>query len=124
MGRGIGKTQRRILDELAAADADGLTVVELAECVGASDRQIRRAVHALADRELVVLTKEHGGWKGEGRYGRLVSRREDWDLDVPAALTVKAGEPLPFGKGYPALRDSEFILNGMPTGPVAYRVAA
>jgi MarR family len=69
MSRGIGKTQRRILDELAANDRAALTVIDLAEWIGVSDRQMRRAVHALADRGLVVLTKENGGWAGEGRYG-------------------------------------------------------
>ncbi|MCV7178188.1 hypothetical protein [Mycolicibacterium sphagni] len=43
-----------------------------------SDRQIRRAVHALADRELVVLTKS-GSWKGRGRDGRLRVRSRIMD---------------------------------------------
>src|SRR5659263_163054 len=76
MSRGIGKTQRRILDELVANDRAALTVINLAEWIGVSDRQIRRAVHALADRGLVVLTKENGGWAGcEGRrYGPFKAR--------------------------------------------------
>jgi predicted transcriptional regulator len=68
VGKGIGPTEQRILDELAAEpDNQALTVIELAERIDRSDRQIRRAVHALADRGLVVLTKEDGGWAGYGR---------------------------------------------------------
>ena len=75
VSRGIGAIQQRILDELLAASDDyGLTVVELAKRIAVSDRQIRRAVYALADRELVVLTEEHGGWRGRGGYGRRVWR--------------------------------------------------
>ncbi len=75
MSRGIGAIQQRIVDELLAASDDyGLTVVELAKRIALSDRQIRHAVYALADRELVVLTKEHGDWKGRGEYGRRVWR--------------------------------------------------
>jgi predicted ArsR family transcriptional regulator len=93
MSRGIGKTQRRILDELAANDRAALTVIDLAEWIGVSDRQMRRAVHVLADRGLVVLTKENGGWTGEGRYG-----------------------PFKAGESRPARRDTEFYHIGMPTG--------
>ena len=54
MSRGIGKTQQAILDELSAGH---FAVTELAERLGVSDRQIRRAVHALAERDLVNLYK-------------------------------------------------------------------
>lgn len=117
MPRGIGKTQQRILDELAAAtDSWCLTVVDLADRLGISDRQVRTAVYSLYRRDMVVLTKEHAGWKGRGEYGRLVPRRLSWARDVPTALTVKAGEPWPGKEGYTAARDTEFIFNGMPTG--------
>ena len=126
MSTGIGKTQQRILSGLELVGAEGiraLTVMDLAQRVGISDRQIRRAVHSLADRDLVVLTKEHGGWKGQGEYGKLVSRRWSSDNDVPTAFTVKKGEPWPlpdiegdYHHGWTATRDVEFIRNGMPTG--------
>ncbi len=118
MSRGIGKTQQRILDELAATTNRWyLTVVELAERLGVSDRQVRRAVHSLHGHGLVVLTKEHADWKGSGEYGRLVPRHwPSLTKDVPTAFTVKAGEPWPGKEGYVARRDTEFILNGMPTG--------
>ena len=60
MSTGIGRAQRRILAELAAA-SNALAVVQLAERLGMSDRQVRRAVHSLADRKLVVLTKKYVG---------------------------------------------------------------
>ena len=54
LSRGIGKNQQAILDELSAGH---LAVTELAERVGVSDRQIRRAAHALAERDLINLYK-------------------------------------------------------------------
>jgi predicted transcriptional regulator len=54
MSRDIGNTQQAILDELSAGH---LAVIELAERLDASYIQIRRAVHALADRGLVDLYK-------------------------------------------------------------------
>ena len=54
ISRGIGKTQQAILDELSAGH---LAVTELAERLGVSDRQVRQAVHALADRDLINLYK-------------------------------------------------------------------
>jgi len=36
-----------------------------------------RAVRSLEDRGLVVITKEHVGWKGAGEYGRLTWK---WDM--------------------------------------------
>ena len=71
----MGKTQQRILDELKASEHGNLTVVGLAERLGASARQIRQAVHSLAGRELVVLTKEGLGWQGKSKIGRAVPRR-------------------------------------------------
>ena len=101
MSTGIGRTQRRILDELAAEqELLALTVIELSERLGVSARQIRRAVHSLAQRELVVLTKEHGGWKGQGQYGRMVTRFR-WVSDL-------------YDDDYRC--ESWTELNGMPTG--------
>src|ERR1700733_15920571 len=101
MSTGIGRTQRRLLDELAAEqELLALTVIELSERLGVSARQIRRAVHSLAQRELVVLTKEHGGWKGQGQYGRMVTRFR-WVSDL-------------YDDDYRC--ESWTELNGMPTG--------
>jgi hypothetical protein len=76
----------------------------------------------------VVLTKENGGWAGEGRYVPFKARHrlprsgdklfggEDW----PTALVVKAGEfrPTPSRDGHRwrARRDTDFYHIGMPTG--------
>ena len=70
-----------------------LSVVELAERIGVSDRQVRRAVHALADRKLVALDLQPDGRKSQGRYGppmRLFSYR---DADRVEYHTVPAGMP-------------------------------
>ena len=121
MSRGIGKTQRRILEELAATEEEALSVVELADRIGVSDRQIRRAVHALADRELVVLTKGWN-WAGGGKYGPLVPREHTaYGPDVPTALLVKAGDDPVNAKGQPyrdlhADADIEYVRGGLPSG--------
>lgn len=63
MSRGIGKTQQRILDELAAATDRSavyncLSVAELADRIGSSDRQIRFVLQSLEQRGLVVITAQ------------------------------------------------------------------
>ncbi len=74
MGRGIGKTQQRILDVLdSETDQLALTMVDLAKRLQASPRQIRAAVYALAGRGLLVLTKESDGWRDYGKAGRAVA---------------------------------------------------
>jgi hypothetical protein len=80
MSTGIGKTQRAILDTLAASEGGNLAVVELAATLGISARQTRRAVHSLAARGLVVLDRRPGGWAGRGEYGPLLERDTGyWD---------------------------------------------
>ena len=127
MSRGIGKTQRRILDELAASEHGNLFVAALARRIGLSDRQIRRAVHALADRELVALTKEPGGWAGVGEYGPLHRRddgywgehgREEYGPEVPTADVRKKLIDDFDADGRPTYRrvDVEYVHGGMPTG--------
>jgi DNA-binding Lrp family transcriptional regulator len=129
VSRGIGKTQQRILSELAVInpppellvphDCDyALTVVELSERIGLSDRQIRRAVRALEDRGLVIATKTTV-WHGVGEYGPLVRRREagmgEYGPEVPTARVVRKGEPWPWKRGYVAAIDVELVHAGMPT---------
>jgi hypothetical protein len=128
VSRGIGKTQQHILDELASAEAGKLSVAALAEQVGVSQRQIRRAVHALADRELVVLAKEPGGWAGVGRYGPLVRRddgywgenddRQSYGPEVPTAqVRRKLYEDFTDdGKVRWRYLNYEYVRAGMPTG--------
>jgi hypothetical protein len=78
MGTGLGKTQQRILDALAGEQENvALTIKDLAQRVGVSDRQMRAAVRALERRGLVVITKEFIGWTGVGEYG---SRFPAWQF--------------------------------------------
>jgi DNA-binding Lrp family transcriptional regulator len=56
MRRGVGRTQRGILDTLAADEAAGLTVKHLASKLGGSDEQIRAAVRRLKRRGIVVTS--------------------------------------------------------------------
>ena len=63
MGRGVGPTQLAIVEQLASGH---LSVAALAARLGLADNQVRRAVHALAGRGLVALTKGHGGFRADG----------------------------------------------------------
>jgi hypothetical protein len=63
MGRGIGKTQQAILDALAEQPRGAISAVGLAEHLGISGPQVRRAIRALETRELVAVSREHLGWK-------------------------------------------------------------
>ena len=123
MSTGIGKTQQRILDTLAASERGHLTVIELATALGLRDNQVRRAVHSLAGRGLVALTKEAGGWAGIGQYGPLVRRDTVWYEDgerhdgygpeVPTAETRRFeyydDYQVAYGK-------TEYVHAGMPVG--------
>lgn len=114
MSRGLGTTQQAILRTLAEHEYSALSVAELAERVGRSPRQVRTAVHALARRGAVVITREGIGWHGAGEYGRLA--RQPRGGKLPVALTVRKGEPTPYARyqGYGAWRDTEYVRNGMP----------
>jgi hypothetical protein len=127
MSRGIGKTQQRILDELASIEppkrdwllivGGSLTVMELAERLGIPDRQVRRAVRALEDRGLVVITRGIS-YHGIGEYGPLVRRKWMFSIDtkdLPTAKVLKAGEPWPWRPGYVASRDTELVHIGIPS---------
>ncbi len=124
MGRGLGTTQRMILDHLDPRE--GRTVADLAERCERSPRQVRTAVTALEHRGLAVTELRQIGWSGEGRYGPLASRTRlghfgyipgrDSYPDLPTALTVKAGELLPRTRnGLGRLNiDTEWVRIGMP----------
>jgi len=128
VSRGVGKTQHRILDELASAEAGKLSVAALAERIGVSPRQVRRAVHALAARGSLVLTKEPGGWAGVGRYGPLVRRddgywgendeRQSYGPEVPTAQVRRLLCEDFDDDGKPVWRyvNVEYVRAGMPTG--------
>lgn len=101
MSRGVGKTQQRILDALLPETLSGLTVVELAELIGCTDGQVRRAVYALNRRGSVVLVKasrRHGTaltvwdpinrdiWLGNNDPARAVVEREMRRRGIVAVL--------------------------------------
>ena len=106
MSTGIGRTQRAILGELKKlpieAIPEGIPVVELAERLGCSDRQIRRAVHSLQERGRVTLVKEpRPGRQGQSLMVWHPQTLEGWlnftdplriqahsRLDSPSALGV------------------------------------
>lgn len=129
VSRGLGKTQQRILDELAGIEPPepglapfqgnyALTVTTLAERIGISDGQTRRAVRALEQRDLLVITRG-SVLRGEGKYGPLVRRQSlfnNYSDEVPTAHTVMKGEPWPWSPDrLMAARDVELVHAGMPT---------
>src|ERR1700758_2428553 len=120
MSKGIGKTQQAILDALEQSGGT-LTVVQLAERLGASPRQLRTAARSLEGRGLVVITRETIGWRGLGEYGPLAIKSRFADTEgIPTARVVRQGEPWPYprkpkpGTEWLAARDTELFHTGMP----------
>jgi hypothetical protein len=106
-----------ILELLRESNSFAMTTADLAEATGRSQRQIRTAVHALADRELVILTHEKIGWAGLGEYGHTTVKRWSSDKDVKPFKIVKKGEHYRLserGWSWTALRDLELIKIGTP----------
>jgi hypothetical protein len=103
MSRGIGATQRAILDQLAQHD-NGCTVGALADAIGRSDRQIRRAVTNLEQRHLVLVRRKCLGHRGIGEYGRA-RRKDGKHADVPTAYAITKGRHA----------GTEFYWSGMPS---------
>ena len=108
MSRGLGAAQRAILQALRDDEEYALTTAELAGRLRRSQRQIRRAVHALETRGLVIITSGFTRWRGAGEYGREVERR-GFHRDVPATRTIRR----PGWDGTQLERD--WVLAGMPT---------
>ncbi len=116
---------QRILAALAEEQEHrAQTVADLAQRIGCSDRQSRRAVRSLEERELVAITRESLGWKGSGEDGRLLRKRPYWPTkDMPTVAAVRKGEPIPDWVreqvvgyvGSVAWEDCEFTYRGMPT---------
>lgn len=103
MGQGLGPTQRAMLKALEGPGE--LTISELTEILGLTMRRCREVAHSLADRKLVVVTKEHLGWKGIGEYG-ILAKREDV-LRSHAFWTSPRGP----GKARPAASRFEHLEN-------------
>jgi AraC-like DNA-binding protein len=111
-----------------AAAHNWLSVADLAQRIGCSDRQIRRAVRSLESRRLVVITRQQLGQKGVGEYGPLVQRESWHGQDVPTAMVVRKGETWPRAREWgsdvdvdtwTAKHDIEFVHVGMPTHGLA-----
>lgn len=58
MSRGLGATQKRILELVREARGSFLTTRQLADATGKSMRQVQFSIHTLAERGLVELTLE------------------------------------------------------------------
>ena len=90
-----------------------MTTPELAERVSLTPRRVRHLCDALEARGLVVITREHVGWKGYGTAGRWF-RVESWqELPEDAErVEVRAGEVWPWHEGRftvdPAQRPSPY----------------
>lgn len=115
MSRGLGVTQRAILDLLRGTEHIWLTIAELAEQLERSPRQILTAVRALERRELVVVTSECLGWNAG--TGRLAWKRSY--IEEPTVHTVEKGEPWPLQEGYVATERTEFYRAGTPISGLA-----
>jgi hypothetical protein len=101
MGHGLGPAQKRMLEVLEGPGA--LSIAELAEIVGLTMRRCREIAHSLADRKLVVIRREHLGWKGIGEYGILAERS-----DVLRSNAFYTSPPGP-GKAGPAASRFEHL---------------
>lgn len=122
ISRGLGASQRAILDTLTDSEHGNLTVAALGERIGVPIAQARRAARALERRGLVVITKGSSGWKGVGDYGPLMQRRSlcnGYGDAISTAKVIKQGEPCPWSpkwyRWYRASREVELVRAGMPT---------
>lgn len=120
MSRGIGKTQRNILDLVNARD-EPATIGEISESLNLSPRQIRAAVQSLHDRRLVFAGK---GWRGDFRDPAISWRYTPKKIDDPSRQTVVAFEGLPWpgkpGKVAPGFGTFVAVEHRMPTGAQLY----
>ena len=77
-----------MLAVLEASDQPCLTVPGLAQATGLSGRRVRAVVGTLERRSLVYVERGCIGWRGAGKYAKLVNRR-DYHGAVPAAETYQ-----------------------------------
>ena len=110
MERGLGPDQLEVLAVLEASDHPCLTVPDLAQATGLSGRRVRAVVGTLERRSLVYVERGCIGWRGAGKYGKLVNRR-DYHGDVPAAETYQLRHE--YG-GHVYEGDVELVRTGMP----------
>ncbi|ANI91680.1 MarR family transcriptional regulator [Dietzia timorensis] len=120
MSRGIGKTQRRILDFVNAGDEPS-TISEISESLEIPPRQIRTAVQSLHERGLVFAGK---GWRGDFREPAISWRYTPEKIDDLDRQTVVAFKGLPWpgkpGKVAPGWGTFVAVEHRMPTGVQLY----
>ena len=110
MEHGLGPDQREVLAGLEASDQPCLTVPGLAQATGLSGRRVRAVVGTLERRSLVYVERGCIGWRGAGKYAKLVNRR-DYHGAVPAAETYQLRRE--YG-GHVYEGDVELVRTGMP----------
>ena len=110
VGHGLGPAQREVLAVLEASGHPSLNVPDLAQATGLSDRRVRAVVGSLERRSLVYVERGCIGWRGAGKYGKLVNRR-DYHGDVPAAETYQLRNE--YG-GHVYEGDVKLVRTGMP----------
>jgi hypothetical protein len=99
-----------VLAVLEASNHPCLTVPVLAQATGLSGRRVRAVVGTLERRSLVYVERGCIGWRGAGKYGKLVNRR-DYHGDVPTAETYQLRHE--YG-GHVYEGDVKLVRTGMP----------
>jgi hypothetical protein len=99
-----------VLAVLEASDHPCLTVPGLAQATGLSGRRVRAVVGTLERHSLVYVERGCIGWRGAGKYGKLVNRR-DYHGDAPTAETYQLRHE--YG-GHVYEGDVKLVRTGMP----------
>jgi hypothetical protein len=99
-----------VLAVLEASDHPCLTVPGLARATGLSGRRVRDVVGTLERHSLVYVERGCIGWRGAGKYAKLVNRR-DYHGDVPTAETYQLRRE--YG-GHVYEGDVKLVRTGMP----------
>ena len=104
MGRGLGTLQLEIMAEVMRMVGEitpppkPLPVVELAKRLRCSPRQVRRAVYAMAERGLVVVTKgPRAGRQGQTLFVWEARFYESWQ-DFTDPVRIEARWPERYGE--------------------------
>lgn len=125
MSRGLGKTQRRLIDILNEDEDRALSVKELARRADISERQCLTACKALEKRDLVGMTKAGGGLIPDENArpfmawpGQLPDIYRRWKPEhVPEKLySLSKGDPLPWKPGWTAPGDVDVYPGFVPGG--------
>lgn len=123
MSRGIGKTQRAILDALEVDPDTPQTIKELAATVGISERQCLRACTSLQDRRLLIMRKwgKGCGYSDKARpvfaHAGELPRSYRYAKNPPAPIGhLDKGDPWPGKPGYVASAPTDIYPGILPYG--------